>query len=92
MHKSLTRLAGHQLPALFKDIMFQDLLVIRSSKYQMCKCRSSSDCQLCGDTLVGAISNLDWKAANDGAQKFHWIMMKNSHICLILHSGRVQLA
>ncbi len=41
--------------------MFQDLLVIRSSTYQLCKCRSSSDCQLCGDTLVGAISNLDWK-------------------------------
>jgi hypothetical protein len=32
------------------------------------------------------------KSVNDGAQKLHWIMMKNSHICLILHSGRVQLA
>jgi hypothetical protein len=91
MHKSLTRLSGHQLPALFKDIMFQDLSVIRSSTYQLCKCRLSSDCQLCGDTLVGQFQTWTGKSANDGEQKLHWIMM-NLHICLILHSGRVQLA
>jgi len=43
------------------------------------------------DQVVRTSAAWTGKSANDGAQKLHWIMM-NLHICLILHSGRVQLA